>query len=430
MKIGLVCPYIYPASGGVAQHVQFLYQGLRQRGHDVRILTASHGPQRASEGDIIRLGVGFSVPINASVGTLTFSPRYLTQIDDVLERERFDILHFHEPFVPFLSLFLLRESTSVNIATFHAYAGFSPSYEFGSRALRGYATRLHGRIAVSAAARHFIDRYFPGDYKVIPNGVDVARFATAVPIARWQDGIPNVLFVGRHEPRKGLLDLLKAHRILRRTGGQSRLLIVGSGPQEREARRYVATRGLNGVEFLGRVSDAEKAQLYKTADVYVSPATGGESFGIVLLEAMAAGTPIIASDIHGYKGVVRRGREGLRVPPRQPRELAVAIEQLLGDPDLRREMGESGRERAEEFSWSRVTAKVDDYYGFVIRRLAAAGSLPEGFRAGVPQAPPPVRARPSIPSPLDDAPAPPGPAVPEPALARDSARASRQTDAE
>ena len=116
------------------------------------------------------------MPTNGSVGTLTFSPRYLSQIGDVLERERFDVLHFHEPFVPFLSLFLLRESTSVNVATFHAYAGFSPSYEFGSRALRGYAGRLHGRIAVSAAARHFIDRYFPGDYKVIPNGVDIARY--------------------------------------------------------------------------------------------------------------------------------------------------------------------------------------------------------------------------------------------------------------
>jgi phosphatidylinositol alpha-mannosyltransferase len=433
VKIGLVCPYIYPASGGVAQHVQFLYQGLRQRGHDVRILTASHGPQRASEGDIIRLGVGFSVPINASVGTLTFSPRYLTQIDDMLQRERFDLLHFHEPFVPFLSLFLLRESTSVNVATFHAYAGFSPSYEFGSRALRGYASRLHGRIAVSAAARHFIDRYFPGDYKVIPNGVDVPRFANAVPIARWQDGTPNVLFVGRHEPRKGLLDLLKAHRILRRTGERSRLLVVGSGPQEREARRYVATRGLNGVEFLGRVSDDEKAQLYKTADVYASPATGGESFGIVLLEAMAAGTPIVCSDIHGYKGVVRRGREALLVPPRQPRELAGAIDTLLEDPALRARMGAAGEARAEEFSWPRVTAKVDDYYGFVIRRLAASGGLPDGFRADVPQAPSPVRARPSTPPPGDAEEEPPGPdGRPERdvALARDSASANRQTDAE
>ncbi|HET7169291.1 MAG TPA: glycosyltransferase family 4 protein [Candidatus Limnocylindrales bacterium] len=426
MKIGLVCPYIYPDNGGVAQHVRYLYENLRLRGHDVRILTASHGPQRASEGDIIRLGVGFSVPINASVGTLTFSPRYLSQIGRMLEREQFDLLHFHEPFVPFLSLFLLRESNSVNIATFHAYAGFSPSYEFGSRALRGYAGRLHGRIAVSAAARHFIDRFFPGDYKVIPNGVDVPRFANAVPIARWQDGTPNVLFVGRHEPRKGLLDLLKAHRILRKTGSQQRLLVVGSGPQEREARRYVATRGLQGVEFLGRVSDTEKAQLFRTADVYASPATGGESFGIVLLEAMAAGTPIVCSDIHGYKGVVRRGREGLLVPPRSPRELAVAIDRVLSDPDMRERMGAAGRARAEEFSWPRVTAKVDDYYGFVIRRLAAAEALPDGFHAAVPQAPPPpVRARPS--EPLAEPSLEPAAA---PASAGDSASAERQTDAE
>ena len=430
MKIGLVCPYIYPSTGGVAQHVEFLYQGLRQRGHDVRILTASHGPQRASEGDIIRLGVGVSVPINASVGTLTFSPRYLGQIGTMLDRERFDILHFHEPFVPFLSLFLLRESTSVNIATFHAYAGFSPSYEFGSRALRGHATRLHGRIAVSAAARHFIDRFFPGDYKVIPNGVDVGRFATAVPIARWQDGTPNVLFVGRHEPRKGLLDLLKAHRILRKTGSGSRLLVVGSGPQEREARRYVATRGLQGVEFLGRVSNAEKAQLYKTADVYASPATGGESFGIVLLEAMAAGTPIVASDIHGYKGVLRRGREGLLVPPREPRELAIAIDRLLRDPALREQMGAAGQARAEEFSWPRVTARVEDYYGFVIRRLAASGTLPAGFRAEVPQAPPLPRARPSAEASEPAPPSEPLRPLPEPVLARDSASASRQVEAE
>jgi phosphatidylinositol alpha-mannosyltransferase len=422
VKIGLVCPYIYPEAGGVAQHVRYLYENLRLRGHDVRIITASHGPQRSSEGDIIRLGVGFSVPTNGSVGTVTFSPRYLGQISAMLDRERFDILHFHEPFVPFLSLFLLRESTSVNIATFHAYAGFSPSYEFGSRALRGYATRLHGRIAVSAAARHFIDRFFPGDYKVIPNGVDIGRYANAVPLARWQDGTPNVLFVGRHEPRKGLLDLLKAHRILRKTGSGSRLLVVGSGPQEREARRYVATRGLQGVEFLGRVTDAEKSQLFRTADVYASPATGGESFGIVLLEAMAAGTPIVCSDIHGYKGVVRRGREALLVPPREPKELAVAIDRLLRDPALRTRMGEAGRARAEEFSWPRVTAKVDDYYGFVVRRLAASGSLPAGFRAEIPQAPPPLRARLSAEASPDE------PA--SPVAAPDPATVSLQTQAE
>jgi phosphatidylinositol alpha-mannosyltransferase len=387
MKIGLVSPYVYPLPGGVTEHVRYLYEGLRLRGHDVRIITSSHGLQRSSEGDVIRLGKGFSMPTNGSVGTVTLSPRYVSQVNKMLERERFDLLHFHEPFVPFLSLVVLRQSTSVNIATFHAYAGFSPSYEFGSRVLGGYADRLHGRIAVSAAARHFIDRFFPGDYKVIPNGVDVARYRKAVPLARWQDGTRNVLFVGRHEPRKGLIELLKAFRILRKTGCECRLLVVGSGPQEREARRYVMTRRLGGVEFLGRVSDDEKAQLFKTADVYVSPATGRESFGIVLLEAMAAGTAIVCSDIHGYKGVVRRGTDGLLVPPRKPKALAAAIGTLLADDELRARMGRSGTLRAEEFSWERVTAKVEDYYGFVIRRLAAQGQLPPGFHAEIPASP-------------------------------------------
>jgi phosphatidylinositol alpha-mannosyltransferase len=384
MKVGLVSPYVYPLPGGVTQHVRYLYENLRLRGHDVRILTSSHGLQRASEGDIIRLGKGFSMPANGSVGTVTLSFRFISQVRDVLERERFDVLHFHEPFVPFLSLVLLRESQSVNVATFHAYGGWSPAYEFGSRALGGYAARLHGRIAVSAAARHFIDRYFPGDYKVIPNGVDVDRFQRAVPLARWQDGQRNILFVGRFEPRKGVLDMLKAYRILRKTGCDCRLLLVGGGPQEREARRYVATRRLRGVEFLGRVTDDEKAQLFRTADVYVSPATGRESFGIVLLEAMAAGAPIVASDIHGYKGVVRRGREALLVPPRSPKGIAASVARLLRDPGLAADMSAAGLQRAEEFSWPRVTAKVDDYYGFVIRRLAANGALPPHFSAEVP----------------------------------------------
>jgi len=390
VKIGLVSPYVYPLPGGVTQHVRYLYENLRLRGHDVRILTSSHGLQRSSEGDVIRLGKGFSMPANGSVGTITLSPRFISQVRTALERERFDVLHFHEPFVPFLSLVILRESQSVNVATFHAYGGWSPAYEFGSRALGGYADRLHGRIAVSAAARHFIDRYFPGDYKVIPNGVDVERFRRSVPLARWQDGTHNILFVGRFEPRKGLLDLLKAYRILRKTGCECRLLLVGGGPQEREARRYVATRRLPGVEFLGRVSDDEKTQLFRTTDVYVSPATGRESFGIVLLEAMASGAPIVASDIHGYKGVVRRGREGLLVPPHDPKQLAASIGRLLRDQDLAAEMSAAGLLRAEEFSWPRVTAKVDEYYGFVIRRLAATGSLPLHFTAPVPPSPRPV----------------------------------------
>ena len=387
MKIGLVTPYVYPLPGGVNQHVRYLYENLRLRGHDVRIVTSSHGLQRASEGDIIRIGKGFSMPANGSVGTITVSPRFLSQVHDVLDREQFDLLHFHEPFVPFLSLVVLGLSTSVNVATFHAFGGFSPAYQIGSRLMRPSVGRIHGRIAVSAAARHFVERFFPGDYKVIPNGVDVARFQRAVPIARWQDGTKNILFVGRFEARKGLLDLLKAYRILRKTGCQCRLLVVGGGPQEKEARRYLMTRKLGGVEFLGRVGDEERDALFKTADVYCSPATGRESFGIVLLEAMAAGTSIVCSDIHGYKGVVRRDREALLVPPGKPKLIAGALAQLLGDDERREQMARSGLERAQEFSWERVTAKVEDYYGFVIRRLAAQGQLPEGFHADVPPSP-------------------------------------------
>ena len=388
MKIGLVTPYVYPLPGGVNEHVRFLYENLRLRGHDVRILTSSHGLQRSSEGDVIRIGKGFSVPSNGSVGTITLSPRYVSQVQKVLDREKFDLLHFHEPFVPFLSLIVLRQSTSVNIATFHAYAGFSPAMELGKRTLTPYAARLHGRIAVSAAARHFADRFFPGDFKVIPNGVNVGRYQRAVPIARWQDGTLNILFVGRLEDRKGLPHLLKAFRLVRKSGFECRLLVVGSGPQEREARRYVMTRGLQNVEFLGRVSDAEKAQLFKTADVFVSPATGRESFGIVLLEAMAAGTPIVCSDIHGYKGVVQRGRQAILVPPRDSKALAAGISELLANPTLRERMGAAGLERAAQFSWEHVTARVEAYYGFVIRRLAAQGALPSGFAAEIPPAPP------------------------------------------
>nr|MBA2275306.1 glycosyltransferase family 4 protein [Chloroflexota bacterium] len=197
----------------------------------------------------------------------------------------------------------------------------------------------------------------------------------------------NLLYVGRFENRKGLLYLLKAYRLLRKEGFDCRLLLVGSGPQEREAQRYVATRRLQGVEFLGRVSDEDKARYFATADVYVSPATGQESFGIVLLEAMAAGTPIVCSDIHGYKGVVRRGEQALLVPPRDHFALAEAIARLLRDPEMRARMGASSRERAVQFSWENITAKVDAYYGFVIRRLAAQGTLPTGFSAEIPADP-------------------------------------------
>jgi phosphatidylinositol alpha-mannosyltransferase len=372
LKIGIVSPYGYPDPGGVNEHVRYTHDAMRTMGHDVWIITSKYGRQRESEGHIIRLGTGWAAPANGSVGRVTLGLRFKHQAREVLEAQRFDILHFHEPFVPFLSPTMLDASETVNIATFHAFGGFSPSYWIGSKFAGRLARLLHGRIAVSGAARHFINRYFPGEYRIIPNGVDLERFAEAQPYEELRDGTLNVLFVGRFEERKGLTHLLKAYHRLRKRKVDGRLLVIGAGPKEREYRRFVGLRGIRDVEFLGRVSDEEKVRYFASADIYCAPNTGQESFGIVLLEAMAAGVPIVASDIHGFKRVVERNEQGILVEPRNPRALAAGLYALARDPDLRQEMGDAGRRRAPEFSWDRVTERIVDYY-YEVRDQVAAG---------------------------------------------------------
>ncbi|MFN2484185.1 MAG: glycosyltransferase family 4 protein, partial [Candidatus Limnocylindria bacterium] len=258
LKVGIVSPYGYPHPGGVNEHVRYTYEAMRRMGHEVKIITSAYGRERESEGDVFRLGVGFAFPSNGSIGRVTFGTRFNEQARELLDRERFDVLHFHEPFVPFLSPLVLRQSRTVNIATFHAFGGFSPSYEIGKRLLGGYARRLHGRIAVSGAARHFITKYFPGDYRIIPNGVDLDRFTTAQPFEELRDGTLNILFVGRLEERKGLMYLLRGYDRLKKRHVDARLIVVGDGPQRGQYRRYVATRRVRDVEFMGRVSDDDK----------------------------------------------------------------------------------------------------------------------------------------------------------------------------
>ncbi|HEX2767295.1 MAG TPA: glycosyltransferase family 4 protein [Candidatus Limnocylindria bacterium] len=362
LKVGIVSPYGYPHPGGVNEHVRHTYDAMRRMGHDVWIITSKYGRQRESEGHVIRLGTGWAMPANGSVGRVTLGLRFKKQVRDVLAEHRFDILHFHEPFVPFLSPTMLDASDTVNIATFHAFGGFSPSYWIGRRFAGRLAKLLHGRIAVSGAARHFISRYFPGEYRIIPNGVDLERFADAEPFEELRDGTLNILFVGRFEERKGLIYLLKAYHRLRKRHVDARLLVIGDGPKRREYRRFVGLRGIRDVEWLGRVSDEDKVRYFASADIFCAPNTGQESFGIVLLEAMAAGVPIVASDIHGFKRVVERNVQGILVEPRNPRALAAALYALARDPELRHEMGEAGRRRAPEFSWDRVTERIVDFY--------------------------------------------------------------------
>ena len=341
-------------------------------------------PPARSEGDVIRIGKGFSMPANGSVGTLTVSPRYVSQVRDVLEREQFDLLHFHEPFVPFLSLVLLRESPERERRrrSTPTAASRRPTSSAAGR-WAATPTRLHGRIAVSAAARHFIDRYFPGDYKVIPNGVDVDRFRRAVPLARWQDGTRNLLFVGRFEPRKGLLDLLKAYRILRRDG-LSTAGCSSSAPGRRSARRAATSRpaGCSGVEFLGRVSRRREGASCSGRPTSTSRRRPAASrSGSSCSRRWPPGAPIVArtstatrasSGAAARPSSCRRGSR--RRSPGRSRGCSPTT-------SSRARMSAAGRRRAEEFSWPRVTAKVDDYYGFVIRRLAAPGRCPPTSRA-------------------------------------------------
>jgi len=372
LKVALVSPYGYPHPGGVNDHIRNQYEQLRRLGHDAWVITSKYGKERESEGYIIRLGTGWAFPANGSVGRVTLGWQFKEQAREILAEHQFDILHFHEPFVPFLSPTVLDQSRTVNIATFHAFGGFSPSYWFGRRVAGPLAARLDGRIAVSGAARHFISRYFPGDYEIIPNGVDIDLYGSAAPMEELRDGTLNILFIGRLEERKGLIHLLKAYHRLRKRRVDARLLVIGAGPKLREYRRYVGLRQIRDVEFLTRVSDARKARYLASADIFCAPSTGQESFGIVLLEAMAAGVPIVASDIHGYKNVVQRGVQGLLVEPRNHRALAAALYALARDPELRHEMGEAGRGRAPDYSWPKVTERVVEYYHDVRSRVLAS----------------------------------------------------------
>jgi phosphatidylinositol alpha-mannosyltransferase len=372
LKVGIVSPYGYPHPGGVNEHVRHTYEAMRRLGHDAWIITSKYGKERATEGHVIRLGTGYAIPANGSMGRVTLSWKFKQRARALLAEHSFDVLHFHEPLVPFLSPTVLDQSDTVNVATFHAFGGFSPSYWIGRRFAGQLVDKLDGRIAVSGAARHFINRYFPGEYRIIPNGVDLDRFTDAQPIEEWRDGTINILFVGRFEERKGLIHLLKAYHRLRKRHVDARLLVIGSGPKSREYRRFVGLRQVRDVEFLGRLTDDDKARFFASADIFCSPATGQESFGVVLLEAMAAGVPIVASDIHGYKNVVQRDVQGILVEPRNHRALAAALYKLANDEELRHRMGEAGRTLAPDYSWDRVTERIVDFYHEVRKHVAAA----------------------------------------------------------
>ena len=364
MKIAMVSPYDFTWPGGVTAHVAQLARELGRSGHDVQVL-APHSPSREHlEADqFIPLGRSVPLPSGGSIARVCLSWWLYPRVRDILRQEEFDIVHLHEPMAPILPLCVLEFSNSVNVGTFHASYSHQRLYTLAHPIIKRWHRRLHGGIAVSPAAHRYVNKAFPGDYKIIPNGIDVDHFASdAQPWPHYQDGKTNILFVGRMEKRKGLKYLLEAYSRLKWDFPETRLLVVGPGHPDKDSFRILGARGLQDIVFAGKVSYDELARYYATADIFCAPATGAESFGIVLLEAMAAGKPVVASDIEGYRGIVSHGQQGLLFPRKDPDELAKDLALLVENPDLGKRMGERGRQMVEKYRWSVVASQVENYY--------------------------------------------------------------------
>jgi phosphatidylinositol alpha-mannosyltransferase len=373
MKIALVSPYDFAYPGGVVNHIISLGQNLTEMGYEVKYIAPASSPITTLGDRFIHIGgKPRAIHTNGSVARIAISPMLSSIITEMLDREQFDIVHLHEPLMPMMCTTVLRMCRTANVGTFHAFGSraYGLSLPLGPIFLKRWFSKLDGHIAVSRPAMEFVNKYYPADYTIIPNGVDTTHFTTEVaPIEQFCDSKLNILFVGRLEKRKGADYMLKAYEILKREVPNSRLIIVGPGSKQR--RKYetqVTACGLRDVVFTGRVSSADLPRYYKSADIFCSPAIGGESFGIVLLEAMAVGKPIVASAIDGYASVLTHGREGLLVPPQDEKALAGALVTLLKDETTRRRMGMQGVFKATEYDWKNVARRVAALYHEVLGR--------------------------------------------------------------
>lgn len=366
MKIALVSPYDYPYPGGVTSHVQHLYDEFTSIGHDVRIMAPSSNRNIEREQDnVYRVGGVRRIPGNGSIARITLSFRLARRVREILQDEQFDVVHAHEPLMPFLPPTVLRYSDSVNVGTFHAYRGSYYGYFYGRPILRRVFANLDARIAVSRAAKLFVRQYFMAPYRIIPNGVEVERFypGGVLPLPELQDGRPNILFLGRPEKRKGVGYLLRAYPRIKNAFPRARFIIIGAGDwQDSPYRAYIERHDMRDIQIVGYVSEEDKARYLRSAHVLCAPAVQGESFGIVLLEAMAAGLPVVASEIVGYRDVVTNGQEGILVPPRNATAVADAVCDILQNPALAAAMGRAGIETAAQYSWRRIAEQILDLY--------------------------------------------------------------------
>ncbi len=375
MKIGIVSQSYYPRYGGVTEHVHHTAVELRKRGHDVRIITSRFrsGETNHSFG-VERLGYNVLIPFNRAFVDFTVGVTLRQRLRGLLREHDFDLLHTHCPTAPSLPIIAIQTATCPQIGTFHTTSGRSLLQDAFQPLLTKVVTKLDARIAVSETARASALAYYPGDYHVIPNGVDVERFHPDLPpFEEYRDpSRVNLLFVGRLDPRKGVHLLIEAMpEVVRRTAGRARLLIVGDSYLRPRFEASVAASVRDHVRFLGHVPSGDLPRWYATGDVFISPASGNESFGIVLLEAMAAGRPVVASDIPGYRSVVVPDVNGVLVPPDDSGALAEALVALVEDTERRRDLATRGRARALEFAWPRVTERIEAVYREVLARKGA-----------------------------------------------------------
>jgi len=365
MKIGIVSAYDYSHPGGVINHVSYLGHYLQQMGHNVKIIAPMRrkGTRYFNE-DVTPVGRPLPIPYGGTTARIPLSPWLPYQVNRVLERENFDIIHLHEPFIPMLCLSTLTESKTINVGTFHACHEKSVMYWLGQPIIHRLGNKLHGKIAVSKPALTYISKYLPAQYRIIPNGVDTKHYQQEGPVRQeFQDGKINILFVGRLEERKGVGNLIRACALVKKDYPHFRLIIAGPGLRLRYYYEMLARTLLQEQAVFTRfVPFDQLPQYYRTADIFCSPANSGESFGIVLLEAMASGTPVVATSIPGYSSVITHGEDGLLAKPQDDRAIADALLTMIHDTKLRQRIIQKGLVTAEKYSWENVSRQVDEYY--------------------------------------------------------------------
>jgi phosphatidylinositol alpha-mannosyltransferase len=365
MKIAQVCPYNIFRPGGVQSHILALSQELKSRGHEVKIIAPYIKGIENNDEDIILAGRCAVLAINKTQIEISVAPvgGKKNPITQMLKKERFDVMHYHEPWVPALSIQLLSNSNCVNVGTFHSTTPntiLSRSLETIFKPVAKYVVNsLDVAIAVSESPTKYLKEFYTKDIKIIPNGIDLHEYHTNhEPFKKYKDGKVNIFFIGRLDKRKGVIYLIKAFRKLKQRISDVRLLIGGKGEELEKLQKYVRRHSIKDIEFLGFVSEENKPRYYATCDIFCSPALYGESFGIVLAEAMACGKPIIPGDNRGYRSVIKGRAELLLVNPKKTDRFTQLLRILVEDQELRDFIAEWGLKKVQDYAWPKVCDEV------------------------------------------------------------------------